>query len=82
MKNISAQFVGVELYFEDLGQARRFYVETLGLQVSGDNFTRSLDLTDSVYARRLALSRSACSLSSASSARRVVITSAGTRIMA
>jgi predicted enzyme related to lactoylglutathione lyase len=29
-----AQFVGVELYFEDLERARQFYAETLGLSIS------------------------------------------------
>lgn len=29
-----AQFVGVELYFENLQKAREFYVETLGLAIS------------------------------------------------
>ncbi|HEY6250782.1 MAG TPA: VOC family protein [Candidatus Angelobacter sp.] len=36
MSKIPAQFVGVELYFEDLDRARRFYVETLGLEVSDE----------------------------------------------
>ena len=34
MSVMKAQFAGVELYFEDLERARRFYVETLGLAVS------------------------------------------------
>lgn len=36
MNGIKAQFAGVELYFEDLERARRFYVETLGLAISGE----------------------------------------------
>lgn len=36
MTGIGARFVGVELYFDDLEMARRFYVETLGLQVSDE----------------------------------------------
>ena len=36
MAKISAKFVGVELYFEDLERAWRFYVETLGLEVTGE----------------------------------------------
>ncbi len=36
MSEIQLQFAGVELYFEDLERARRFYVETLGLEVSDE----------------------------------------------
>ena len=36
MSGIKAQFAGVELYFEDLERARRFYEETLGLAVSDE----------------------------------------------
>jgi predicted enzyme related to lactoylglutathione lyase len=36
MRHIEARFVGVELYFEDLDKAKRFYVETLGLEVSDE----------------------------------------------
>ncbi len=36
MNDISARFVGVELYFEDLERAKQFYVETLGLHVSDE----------------------------------------------
>jgi catechol 2,3-dioxygenase-like lactoylglutathione lyase family enzyme len=36
MERIRAQFVGVELYFEDLETAKRFYIETLGLEVSDE----------------------------------------------
>jgi predicted enzyme related to lactoylglutathione lyase len=36
MERIRPQFVGVELYFEDLEGAKRFYVETLGLDVSDE----------------------------------------------
>ncbi len=34
MNRISARFVGVELYFDDLDTAKRFYEETLGLHRS------------------------------------------------
>jgi len=34
MKGIDARFVGVELYFENLDRAKRFYEETLGLDLS------------------------------------------------
>ena len=34
MKQVNLTFAGVELYFEDLERARRFYVETLGLRIS------------------------------------------------
>ena len=37
MTNISPRFVGVELYFEDLEWAKRFYIDTLGLQVSEES---------------------------------------------
>ena len=33
-KKIRAQFVGVELYFENLEKAKKFYIETLGLDLS------------------------------------------------
>ncbi len=36
MKDISARFVGIEIYFDDLERAKKFYVETLGLQVSDE----------------------------------------------
>ena len=36
MSRIKLQFAGVELYFEDLERARRFYVETLGLEISDE----------------------------------------------
>src|SRR5229473_2086624 len=36
MKGISARFMGVEIYFDDLERAKKFYVETLGLQVSDE----------------------------------------------
>ena len=36
MTRIKARFAGVELYFEDLERARRFYEETLGLAVSDE----------------------------------------------
>ena len=34
MKKIQARFVGVELYFENLDRAKKFYAETLGLEIS------------------------------------------------
>src|SRR5438552_10502948 len=36
MKGIQARFVGVELYFDDLERAKKFYVETLGLKISDE----------------------------------------------
>ena len=36
MEKIQARFVGVELYFENLERAKRFYVETLGLEISDE----------------------------------------------
>jgi predicted enzyme related to lactoylglutathione lyase len=36
MERIQAQFVGVELYFENLETAKKFYVETMGLKVSDE----------------------------------------------
>jgi predicted enzyme related to lactoylglutathione lyase len=33
---IEARFVGVELYFEDLERAKKFYIETMGLKVSDE----------------------------------------------
>ena len=36
MERIQAQFVGVELYFENLERARKFYIETMGLEVSDE----------------------------------------------
>ena len=36
MSDISAQFVGVELYFEDLERAKKFYLDTLGLAISDE----------------------------------------------
>ena len=36
MSGISAQFVGVELYFEDLDRAKKFYLDTLGLHLSDE----------------------------------------------
>ena len=37
MAGISARLVGVELYFDDMGTAKRFYGVTLGLQVSDED---------------------------------------------
>ncbi|HYU47652.1 MAG TPA: VOC family protein [Terriglobales bacterium] len=36
MKGIQARFVGVELYFDDLERARKFYIEALGLEISDE----------------------------------------------
>ena len=36
MERIQARFVGVELYFENLERAKKFYIETMGLQVSDE----------------------------------------------
>ena len=36
MNNISAQFVGVEVYFDDLEIAKTFYAEMLGLPLSDE----------------------------------------------
>ena len=36
MERIRAQFVGVELYFENLEAAKMFYIETLGLEMSDE----------------------------------------------
>lgn len=36
MKSINARFIGVELYFDNLDNAKRFYRETLGLQISDE----------------------------------------------
>ena len=36
MSDISARLVGVELYFEDLEGARKFYLDTLGLPISDE----------------------------------------------
>jgi predicted enzyme related to lactoylglutathione lyase len=36
MNDISARFVGFEIYFQDLDKAKSFYADTLGLRVSED----------------------------------------------
>ena len=36
MNGIQAQFVGVELYYDDLEGAKEFYVGTLGLEISDE----------------------------------------------
>jgi predicted enzyme related to lactoylglutathione lyase len=36
MNGIQARFVGVELYFDDLERAKKFYIETLGLEISDE----------------------------------------------
>ena len=36
MERIQARFVGVELYFENLEGAKKFYIETMGLEVSDE----------------------------------------------
>ena len=38
MQPIHAQFIGVELYFDDLERAKKFYQETLNLAVSDEQF--------------------------------------------
>jgi catechol 2,3-dioxygenase-like lactoylglutathione lyase family enzyme len=40
MSEIAARFVGVELYFDDLERAKKFYVETLGMHVSADEILK------------------------------------------
>ena len=37
LKRISARFVGVELYFDDLKRARAFYSTTLGLPIADED---------------------------------------------
>lgn len=36
IERIQARFVGVEVYFENLERAKKFYIETLGLEVSDE----------------------------------------------
>lgn len=36
MRGIGARLAGVELYFDDLKKAKKFYQETLGLQVTSE----------------------------------------------
>jgi hypothetical protein len=36
MRPINAEFLGVELYFDDLKKAKQFYLETLGLEISDE----------------------------------------------
>jgi predicted enzyme related to lactoylglutathione lyase len=36
LERIRARFVGVELYFENLEKAKKFYIETMGLEVSDE----------------------------------------------
>jgi predicted enzyme related to lactoylglutathione lyase len=36
MGRIHARFVGIELYFDDLKKAKKFYIETMGLDVSDE----------------------------------------------
>jgi predicted enzyme related to lactoylglutathione lyase len=36
MERIRARFVGVELYFENLDRAKKFYTETMGLELSDE----------------------------------------------
>lgn len=40
MKPIDAHFVGIELYFDDLDNAKKFYLETLGLEVADEQADR------------------------------------------
>ena len=52
MSRIKLQFAGVELYFEDLEQARRFYVETLAWRspMSKRDITSSLTVAQDLSA--------------------------------
>jgi len=36
VKGIQARFIGVELFFEDLEHAKKFYVGKLGLEISDE----------------------------------------------
>ena len=36
MDRIKLRFVGVEIYFDDLEQAKEFYLQTLGLEISDE----------------------------------------------
>ena len=36
MGRIRARFVGMELYFDNLERAKKFYIETMGLEVSDE----------------------------------------------
>jgi predicted enzyme related to lactoylglutathione lyase len=36
MERMQTRFVGVELYFEDLNRAKKFYLETMGLEISDE----------------------------------------------
>jgi len=56
MRSVNARFLGVELYFDDLNKAKKFYQDSLGLQISdeevghhakfdsGAGFTRDLSV--------------------------------------
>jgi predicted enzyme related to lactoylglutathione lyase len=37
MNRIQARFVGVELYFKNLDRAKKFYAETMGLEISDEH---------------------------------------------
>jgi len=43
---IQARFVGVELYFDDLPAAKRFYSETLGLKITDEDPNRYSKFAD------------------------------------
>ena len=36
MRSVNARFLGVELYFDDLNKAKKFYQDSLGLQISDE----------------------------------------------
>jgi predicted enzyme related to lactoylglutathione lyase len=40
LRQVSARFIGVELYFSDLKLARAFYADTLGLNISDEDEKR------------------------------------------
>jgi predicted enzyme related to lactoylglutathione lyase len=40
LQRISARFVGIELYFDDLDRARNFYAGTLGLNIAEEDMHR------------------------------------------
>jgi catechol 2,3-dioxygenase-like lactoylglutathione lyase family enzyme len=58
--NISTRFVCVELYFDDLDRAKKFYVETLGLHISDEVLatvpnSRAVRLQDDQHGNRIAV---------------------------
>jgi predicted enzyme related to lactoylglutathione lyase len=40
MKDIHAHFLGLELYFDNLERAKKFYAETLGLEIADEDVNR------------------------------------------